>query len=451
MPVFKKYIQDFKLEPKERSKLVFSDATKIRMYDDRVRVGIRLKGTYNQFAKRMEFPLDTTLFCKLISWNPQAVKGWLSFEEISTKPTGTAIDWKLNDGTDDRYWNGSTWAIAAAGNWNAEADIADNISTFPFTSRTIRPIARLSTTDKTQTPILKEYKILIQAQFDWWMDFVDSVCTRIQADFGFITEHEADHIGGDSFNIEADRAFTPEQPYNITGIDAVYNHDDDSGHDTDLLSSFDSVTKKVTLTGTLPAGTSLWARYIISPEIVVNFTNSDYVEIGRTPAVVIDTIDVNGVNRTSLKRDLTHKNASTGYRLEDPLRCKEIKLGCALHTGLLADLFPLYTQAHAFEKLNGGTIPSKALDVEWSVMLGKPIKYNPSANFSDLKVGLFELVLRDVFLWVKDVKSMPIVTQLNITVNERKLVGPDEEFGAPITNRPAGEIVGIQPLVEIES
>jgi hypothetical protein len=404
----------------------------------------------NQLNDHWEYVPSVGNTVELKRWSPQAVKQWQAFEEVSTKPDGTAIFWQLKNATQALYYNGVTWAAATAFDWNTEDEIADNMTTFPIADKTVRPVVRLLTADRFATPVLTEHKFMIGGVFNSWEDFLDSVVTALENTSFFSSTGKIPDSATTTFNLLTDQLWKADESLTITGVDAVYDHTADPSHDIDLLSSYDANTGLVTLSSAVPAGNGIWVERVVFPEIIVNYRNAEYIEVAKTPALIVDTIQATGTDDTTIKRDLAHKSQSQGHRMADPVLHREILLTMSLHTSKIQDWTRLTSNVQALPRKLGGVLTSNALDVEWSITLTKRLlTYNPKAQFSDLKTAAYELCVKDVHMWVDDVQDLPIVGQFNPTLRRKEVVGPFVDSGPTIPS--SGQIANIQPRPVIET
>jgi hypothetical protein len=462
--LLKYYIRSVDINEGLRSELVFSDADKIRMYSDNVRLGVRLKPfRYNKPAKKVEFLTFDSLnevTVRLPKWEPNAVKGWEGFEEYSRKPEGTAINWRISDGTDDYWYNGGAWAIASSSNdWNTEIEISANINTFPHIQKCIQFVARLETTDRWVTPVLLGTRLLLTASFDWFEDLIlRSLVPRMREDFTFLMDWSGVlNEETDRFNIETDNNFRPEESLNVIGIEAVYNQTTDPDYEIDILQSFNPSTGEVILTGTLPIDTRLFYRLNVEPEVAVNFTNTDYDEIGKTPSIIIDRIDFEARQVKAVK-EIALKDRGEGWKLDQPLWVERMRCQCVMITGKIVNALRLITQAYAFvvrgpkqrsnEKI-GPIIKTKALDLEHTIKIIPGSSYNPSPNFSDLKQVTFEIVICNFYAWLRDIEQTYLVNQLNWGITDMADTGtgdPDDKLLA----LPGGAIPSLYVPQEVE-
>lgn len=147
----------------DRPRCVFSDSTKIRL--DHELTKLTLKKTAGVY------PTDSNLYVRCHAVSPDGLRRWTNIDASMSTPKSsvgaavTSIQWRLSDGTDDRYWNGSTWAVAGASDWNTLAVVQANIATFPVTSKTLRPVVNLKTTDSRYSPSVFNIRLLFEANY----------------------------------------------------------------------------------------------------------------------------------------------------------------------------------------------------------------------------------------------------------------------------------------------
>lgn len=460
--LLKTYIHSVDLNENLRPDLVFSDPDKIRMYTDNVRLGVRLHGVYYKPAQRIKFPADEDgITVRLPEWAPQAVKSWDGFQETSSKPDGTTIEWRVSDGTSDYWWDGGAWSVVTplVAEWNTEIEISANLSTFPWTQKKIQFVAKLKTTDRWETPVLLGTRLLMTASFDWFEDLIsESIVPRLRQDFTVLVDWVGQlETETDRFNITTDHNFTPDQNWNVTDIDAIYDYDNDPNQETDLLQSFDVGTGLVRLAGTKPAGTNLFYHLVLEPEIAINFPNVDYNEIGKTPTVIIDRVDIEG-RQVKATIDMALKDREEGRKLDSPLWVREMKLQCSIITGEITTAFRSLTNAYAFV-VRGATqitghpigpiLTTKALDLKHTLKMIAVSKYNPKPNFSDLKENTFQLTIRDFYAWLRDIENRPYVKNFNYQISDMRDTGTGNPDLGP-TPLPGGAMPGVYKFPEVE-
>jgi hypothetical protein len=459
-PTLKKYIYEFKVMPEDRSSLTFSDPTKIKIYSDHYRLGVRLDGIWNKYSRKLEYPLDTDIYCEFPVWNPDAIKTLVTFEELSYSPDSSAtISWRINDGTDDYYYDTGTsnWVNPTLdAHWNTEAEVSDNISTFTeaVTSKQIKFLVKLQTTDKDYTPICYGYKLMIEAQFDWFEDLIiRSVIPSIRDNFLYTKDFSTLMLTtGTTFNIQTDHGFVPEEDLNISSIDAVYDHTNDPNHTTDLFSSYNSGTGLVTLTSSINKDDRVYIRFKIEPEVSLNFTDSDYTEVGKVPAIVLDSINIKAIE-VKAEESIVDKVTPKGYKMNFPLWCKELTILGVLITSKNVDAMRAISSIYTyFLGTINNQITTKALDLKLSMCIEDISRYNPRVNLDGARSSAFQISIKNFYAWLRDVEDHYVVTNFDYHLNDRPDIGPSEEFGI-IGRQNAGVVKQLimTPVIEEES
>lgn len=257
-----------------------------------------------------EFPTTADLFVASRVTEPLALRRWIGFEAVvrnefdSLGVATTGAQFRLTDGTDERYWDGAAWAVATPSDWNTEQEIADNIDAWDVAvlGQRLGVIVNLFTNDEDATPELVRVKVLMECVIEFQEDM-------IYRSFVPLLRSSIRPIGRHVFPMPATgTTFTRAQlgleaGYNVVDIDSVHDFDAMSaaeqelairgfiGAAPDLFNAYDPGTETVTLTGPITLGTRLLVRFIYAPEVAVN-TSQDYVEQGRIPALVIDDIEL---------------------------------------------------------------------------------------------------------------------------------------------------------------
>lgn len=292
----RKFIKVFSWTEQDRSRVVLGPNTRINPETNRAQLG-----TYDS----EEYPTDSDLYVKSWVSYPQAMRQWLGFEATVVHKKNldgeqvTSVGFRLSAGTAQYYWNGTAW-VASAGNWNTEEEIAAHISAFPATERKLQVIANLKTTDADYTPELIDVKVLFSALIDSEIeDLVErSLLPSLRASVRPITQVALTKIGTDN-QVEFS-GYPIDAGYRFVGVDAVFNHTDDPGHDADLYESHttrvdldnpwvNGTVDAITLNALVTAGKMLWIRLKYEPVVALS-TNRDWRELAHVPAVVIESV-----------------------------------------------------------------------------------------------------------------------------------------------------------------
>jgi len=206
-----------------------------------------------------------------------------------------------------------------------------------------------------------------------------------------------------------------------------------------LFSSFDLNSGKVVMTSALGTGATIFFRMRIQPDVIVNFAHVDYIEIGKTPAVVIESISVKGGKVVAFK-ELVDKANEKGYQLRKPFRAESITFVCSILTGGIRDSLRIWSSsmsaimATGLSGQNPCLLHTVALDEKVTMYYDMNSRYNPKPNFSHLIVSSFSIVIRDFYIWVEDVAETAIVKQFNFSpVIDSNVDGPEPIGNSPLT------------------
>lgn len=263
------------------------------------------------------FPTSDDLFAKTRLTTPQAGRGWRVFMAVVVNKKDnlgnvlTSVGFRLStDGVDELYWDGGSWVAANPGDWNTEAEINQGLPTFP-TPKAIQVIANLKTTDPSATPELLEVRLAYDAAIEFQEDYLRSLVRKFREQVRPFSEFRVASSGGSTVDLGE-----VETPYNITGVDCVFDLTDDPESATDLFDSYDSNTKLVTLTGGVPSGNIISVRFLYEPEVALT-TSQDYTELAKIPALVIDDVMAGDEHQLSDSCFLVDKSTGDGFVWRD--------------------------------------------------------------------------------------------------------------------------------------
>lgn len=387
-----------------RPDLVFSDATKIRL--DPADHLLKLKADANG-----AFPTDANLSIKTQEFWPRTNKAWRGFFAIVSTPTGTSIGFKLNNGTDDYYWTGSVWAVAGASDWNTEAEIAANIATFDVGK--LHVVVNLVTTDATATPALQYILVGYYAQIVFLEQWIYRTLVPLLREGCRPYAHWAIPIGSITSTIDLNN-YRLDTPFNVVGIDTVYNHTDDPDHYTDIFSSYDTGTKIITLTTPIAAGKVAWINFTYEP-IVAVLTSTDYHELRKVPALTLEDLRLTAAHEGGWTNALIDKGAGTGVVYESPRQCR-LEGDIVIHAPRGLDEMALAEEVLAFLSDNQTvTIRGTGEKADW--MLKDPYARSSNAERNDLRTATIGFKLWPLLMWIRPARSAGVyaVTGMRLT------------------------------------
>lgn len=402
------YVKQLRFEESNRRLLTFSDPAKIRLNPDTNQLELKVQADG-------KYPTDADLYVRGPLWNPEALTSWagLHIDPLEAgQPAGTTVGLRLNDGTDDRYWGGASWDIAGPGTWSTEAEVAANIGSFPLAGRQLQLVVNLRTTDPKVTPTVEGACLLLEADFDYLRSIVgDSLVPSLREFFGDLVIDFAivAESGGTRLSL-----LDLETPFNLVDVLEVYNHDTDPEHLVDIFSSFDAVGKQIECSSSFDPGQTAWLKLKVEPEIIVNWSSQDYLEIEKIPAVVIDRVDVGGnlVAGTAHVRNKAALPRPTATVLKKPYKL-DFDIAVTLIGEKLGTLFALQDRALA-HVTDTPLLRWRAVDEQLTMTTGREGEFRPRPDLRDEHSSSYSLRLHDVYLWLKPSEQVNLVEQVNL-------------------------------------
>jgi hypothetical protein len=302
----RKLIKRWEFEEAQRSRIVLVS-------------GVRLdpEGFLELESNASGFLTTANLSAKTWLSTPRSAKRFIGFESFHVNRTVnlvqvTNVKFRLSrDGIEQLFWNGSAWVAAASGNWNTEAEVANNISSLALsdTHRGLQVIVNLSTTNATQSPQVMHVKALYDSDVEWLEDLIArSLKPALEAGIRPIAEAVALSTGASTITL------TTEASYQIASIDTVYNLTTDPEKLADIFQSFNSTTKVVTLTTAPASGDKILIRFKYAPKIDL-MPSQDIIEIAEVPAIGIGNIRTTMTRPFSDHESVINKATGAGWRL----------------------------------------------------------------------------------------------------------------------------------------
>jgi hypothetical protein len=269
--------------------LEFSDSTKI-FYDMRTAV-VRLKKQSTGF-----YPTDADIWFRTWVTNPKAAREFLMVQIKGKNYRGmdgdTSWQVRLYDGTDHVYWDGAAWSVAGAGNWNTEAEVNANLSSFAFLpNRQFAIVVNLVTADKYISPIVREVKTLLKLRIDYLEDLIyRSLIPDMESQIRPLANLDFPALTSDTSSIDLDD-YDFDTNFNIVDVEAVYDFTNDSDLLYNLLNSYDTGTKVITLTSTMLTGSIPLIVFRHRPDVIYT-KQQDYFEVNKIPSIIINRIEI---------------------------------------------------------------------------------------------------------------------------------------------------------------
>lgn len=383
----KDLIKTFEFIESERSRLDLTGGLRLnpgRMGVEPARLELPFKS-----SPRTRYDESTTLTAATWVTTPMSVKEWRGFEAVikhAQDPDGggavvTEDFYRLGDGVDEFWWDGGTWAVAGATDWNTEAEVAANIATFPATAKSIQVIVNLRTNDDRVTPKLFAVKVLYGAVIDHHEDYViRSLVPDMKANIRAPGRTLIGFSGGTSVVIQD---YKPETPYDIKDVESVYNDTADPAHLFDLFDSYNAGTQTVTLSSD-PGACNLFIRFKYQPVVAVK-TSRDYSEVGKVPSLTIERVRIVNATERSCDDSVINKDAGTAVKVFAP-RQGDIEFDVIADTDKIVDLYRLMEEARKYFAQNRFLV-SRGMDERFRLWLVDEYEDVGETDASDISSG----------------------------------------------------------------
>lgn len=357
------------------------------------------------------FPTAAThpdLWVKTKLTYPRAVRRWIGFEagvihaSDPDNPTQilTNVRFRLDNGTNEYYWNGSAWVVAAAHNWNTEQQLSDNIHLWNIRTlgQKMRVVVNLSTSDARYTPELIGVKLLYEAAIEFQEDIIfRSLVPALRKGLRPIgrTVFTAPATGT-VFNLET---LEIETPYNFVGVDSAFNYTSDPDLLDDLLLSYDPLSKNVTLKQSIAAGQMVFINFLYEPEVAVT-TSQDFIESEKVPAVIITDLEL--VDTVELQQDdhVSNKGAATAVVVPAPMQ-GDLQGTLIAMSDKAVDNQRIWDEIKHFFA-NNPFLTSTGLDERYRLWLVNEYEDTTVPDQKELHSGEATFRIRNVRFWTKD-------------------------------------------------
>lgn len=351
------------------------------------------------------YPTDEDLWIKTRLVNPESCIRWVGFQSDQTNykdglgNTVTFVGFRLSDGNDELFWNGSEWTIAAPGNWNTEQEVADHISDYPH--RALQVVINLRTTHPTFTPEVHNVKLLWDSIIEYQEDYVArSLLRAMKEEIRPIAQIIADTPKTTSaFNLSS-----IETTYKIVGVDGVFNLDDDPLMRNDLAGIYDASQSIIQFSASIPASKRVLIRFEYVPTIAIS-THQEYIEVSQTPSIIIEGIDWNVKERIEKGEFVVNRQAGTAYELQNFWK-GDIDINISWIADKLKDIDAIGTELNKF--FNNKMLRSVGLDTFFRLYAFEPYVQNVGALQSSLHIARLRARICDAVFYGPGAVPVPV-------------------------------------------
>ncbi len=412
--MIQRLVHEFIFAEFNRSQLTFSDATKIHLDSLTNVISLKPIGVESRTGRKI-YSTEANLYVKTATFNPKCLQKFFAFSATprpTLQPSQTTVAYRLNNGTSDYYWDGVSWVVAGASDWNSEAVVVANIDSFPATNQHVAVLVNLKTTDKYVTPTISQVDIGYEGQIDYIRSIITSLLYSMDASLRYSFRTTVEGNGTNSIVLPA---FDPT--YNIVSLEAAYNITDDPNMVTNIGSAYNTGTRTLTLTTTPASNKVILVRFRAKPQVAFSLPSQDYYENKSVPATTINRMDVSGaqVVGSQVVKNVAAGTASVRY---NPYRLN-------ISFGLLVEAEAADTKLHLIESVisyfrNTPLLHWRDLDKQLSMRIVSEGVYNPTPNLKDGYESTFTFALENIFLWLDSEQSKYLVLEVNTTLDRRQ-------------------------------
>lgn len=410
MPRYRKMLKCFSFEEQFRRDMA-DLSSGVRLHPRRNRLELTPVGGVTNEGP---FPTDADLHARTRLTTPGACRKWCGFFAILGNPTDsvgnvlTDVRFRLNDGADDRYWNGgaNAWSVAAPNNWNTEQEVADNIDKWP--SQSLQVVINLSTTSEAVTPYVEEVRLAYETDLVFLEDYVvRSFMADLKENLRPISHLAVDSTGQTSIDMGQ-----LQTPFDVVGIDAVFNETQDPTHFAPLAGvSFDTNTKLLSIPAQ-PAGERILVRFIWRPEVSLR-KSQDFTEIAKIPVIVVDGTELRNERPIRPRPYVVNKGTGAGWAFEEGFQA-DIRLPLLYITGNGRDLHGLAEEIGRYFA-NTNLLRSRAQDDYFPYRIDGSFTDASTASQKELHSARLTVDLMNAVFYPEDARPITGVLRFSVT------------------------------------
>ena len=406
MATYRRMIRCFTVGPDTVGDLEYSDAAEIGMNDEKTAVTLLTSWD----AGRANFPITAGIrvTTPAIAGNLIAAYEFAEFDTV--EPTDpmlpavvTDVKARLHDGTTEYWWTAGAWTAVSdpVTDFNTLEEVSDNLSSWNA-ALSLGFVFELSTNSKQHAPSFRGVKVLYQ------MDLVsfhnDWLYTTLVAQMAANIRPRADLLvtsdGTATIDLSAVEAEL-DSGWSISDLDAVFNETTDAAHRTDVLSSFDTGTRLITLTGAPTLGDKILIRFEYVPIVAVT-TDSDFTEIADSPAILLEAPAWEDMGEAAVPSDIVNvfTDPPVGVILPAPRRQHFVATLVVTAPGAV-NLRRLAESVTAFFQ-DRRTITTPTDGRSAYLRITDTFGSSPPPDQSGLHSATMGIRLEDVYMWFRD-------------------------------------------------
>jgi hypothetical protein len=394
--------------------MTFSDSAKIGLTADRVAISLKVSAD----GARIEYPKNTAgIYCTTPAVGGDLIRQYEFAQFDTVEPTDptlndptldpnpaevTDVRGRLHDGTTEFWYTAGVWTAITDPDtdWNTLEEVSTNLPAWDA-SQPLGFVFELSTKDGTVSPLFRGVRVLYEVDLVSFHN--DWLYTTLIAEMTSTIRPRADLIVRSDGTVTVDLGAVEdalESAWDVVDVDAVFDEDSDPAHRTDLLSSYDTGTRLITLTGAPAPDTRLLIRFTYKPVVAVT-TDHDFTELGASPAVLFESVDVEDRGEAPESDNIVNvfSDPPMGVILPAPRRTHmtitlNITAPGAVNMRRLAEAVTIFLQDRR-------TITSPTDGRRARVRITDPFNSPPLPDQTGLHSATMEFRLENVYVWLR--------------------------------------------------
>lgn len=223
----------------------------------------------------------------------EGVREWKAIEPLIRVPEapadvdgdGAAVTFRLWDGADELYHDGTEWRVADPGEWNTEAELVARFPELPGNVRTLALVARLGTSDARLAPAFYGCRVCYRCrQVDALDDALIRTVVASLRDELLVPGVAVWDTTSTTSSVNLAAEVSGEFAYDVQAVGAVFNLTDDPDELAELAGTFAAGV----WTPTTPIASSKRVRFEFSylPHLVASL-HYEAVQLETLPAVYL--------------------------------------------------------------------------------------------------------------------------------------------------------------------
>lgn len=324
-----------------------------------------------------------------------------------------AIEVGLFDSDGDIYFDGSNWVSGSA--YNTIDDFLDNIQTYQYNYAKgvgLRLRFTRAAKDNKEALLVRGIKMLCNYDFNYKVDVLHR---SLRAELEAITARSRTLQRAFSGSSVDFGSFNLKETYRNAIPTHVFNYTDDPNLVNNLFSSYNSVTKQITLSETL-SSKNIVVYFNYNPVVHI-WTSTEYKEVALLPYICVEDIVAHKMSSKSFlfNDTIIDYYNDAGYELPSPhIKNYEFQLGCEASSN-----FDVEHLTEALETWSENTYLLRLLATDSYVDISQESGFDDATfpGFSDMRRNVARFLIQRVPEYLGSAKAIKPVSSIEISAS----------------------------------